>query len=247
MTKKLSEIEIDEISLVDVPAIRKKFVIIKNGKSSEVKTMDELIKIFKEVNGLKEISKEQEATFKALSEEDIKKYSGALTVLSKYKDELPEDLNKELSVLAKFGVREVKKTVKEPDEDLEKAGKKLSKDTLDIIGHAVKELGGLTDVLSSLSNLLPAEDTKKMATEKAEKEKVENKINEAVTKAAEDTKEELAKKDKSIKDLTEKVEKLEVEKNGKKSLEEETEEEEVTKSKHIKKDGTFEWTFMNQE
>ena len=141
-----------------------------------------------------------------------------------------------------------KKTVKEPDEDLEKAGKKLSKDTLDIIGHAVKELGGLTDVLSSLSNLLPAEDTKKMATEKAEKEKVENKINEAVTKAAEDTKEELAKKDKSIKDLTEKVEKLEVEKNGKKSLEEETEEEEeVEKSKHIQKDGKFVWTFMNQE
>ena len=245
MTKKLSEIEIDEISLVDLPAIRKKFVIIKNEKSRQVIKMDELIKIFKAVNGLEELSKEQEAALKALSEDEVKKYSGALEVLSKYKDELPKDLNKELSVLAKFGVREIK-VVKETEEDLEKAGKKLSKDTLDIIGHAVKQLSGFTDAIDSLSKLLPSEDTEKMATEKAEKEKVENKINEAVTKAAEETKEELTKKDKSIKDLEEKVSKLEVEKGGKKSLEEETEEEEVQKNKHIKKDGSFEWTFMNQ-
>ena len=229
---------------MDLPAIRKPFIIVKSEKSKEVNKVDKLIEIFKDLNGLEEISEKQMEVFKALSEEDIKKYSGALEILKKYKDELPEDLNKELSILAKFGVREVEKT---EDKNVEKAGKKLSKDTLNVIEHAVKQLDGLADVISSLSNLLPTEDTKKMAAEKAEKEKAENQVNEAVKKTQDEAKEEMEKKDKAIKDLEEKVGKLEVEKGDKQSLEEESSDGSSKENKHIQKDGSFEWTFMNQE
>lgn len=205
--------------------------------------MDELIKIFKDINGLEEISKEQKEAFEALSEEDIKKYSVALEVLKKYKDELPEDLNKELSVLAKFGVRETKKVVKETDEEVEKTGKKLSKDTLNTIQSAVKQLGGLTD---TLSNLLPKEDTKKMAAEKKKAEEVDEKIKKGINEAKEEMDKESAKKDETIEELKKKVSTLEETKSGKKSLEEENTDNE-DESKHIKKDGTFEWTFMNKE
>ena len=265
--RNLKDIEIDEISLqglVDVPAIRKKFVIVKskdngeqfdknqdgfhNENEKEVKTMlDKLVKIFKEINGLEEISEGQMEVLKALSEEDMKKYSEALEVLKKYKDELPEDLNKELSELAKFGVREVEKTEgeKKDEEDVEKAGKKLSKDTLKVIEGAVKKLADLTEIVNSLSNLLPKEDTEKMAAEKAEKEKLENKIDKAVKESKEETDKELTKKDEVIEELKKRVGTLEETKNGKKSLEEESSDDDDT-NKHIKKDGEFEWTFYKQ-
>ena len=259
-TRQLSDIDIEEISLVDLPAIRKKFVIVKNqdGKSFdknqddfhnknkfEVNKMEKLIEIFKEINGLEEVSDEQMEVLKALSEEDIKKYSAALEVIKKYKGELPEDLNKELSSLAKFGVRSVAKPEKK-EEDVEKAGKKLSKDTLDIIATAVKQLGGLSETVSALSNLLPTEDKQKMAEEKKKAEEVSTKIEEAVKKAKEETSKALTEKDAVIEELKKRVGTLEETKNGKKSLEEETVDE-PGESKHIKKDGTFEWTFLNKQ
>ena len=240
-----------------MPAIRKKFFIVKseNGKQfdknqdgfhnknkDEVKKMEKLIEIFKEINGLEEISDEQMETFKSLPEEDVKKYVESLEVVKKYKDELPEDLNKELSNLAKFGVRKIAKPEEKKEEDVEKLGRKLSKDTLNIIEGAVKQLGSLSE---ALAKLLPVEDTEKMAEEKKKAEEVSTKINEAVKKAKEETDKVLAEKDGVIEELKKRVGTLEETKNGKKSLEEEGSDDDE-KSKHLKKDGTFEWTFMDR-
>ena len=259
--KQLSNLEIDEISLVDVPAIRKKFVIIKSGKKfgknqdnfhkkneKEVtKMLEKLIEIFKKVNGLEEISDEQMEVLKALSEDDMKKYSESLEVIEKYKGELPDDLNKELSELAKFGVREIakKEEDKKEEEDLEKAGKKLSKDTLNVIASAVKELGGIAKTVEDLANLLPKEDTEKMAAEKKAKEDEDSKIAKAIEKVKEELKEEITKKDESIEKLTEKVEELEKTSAGKQSLEEEGSDDD-DEGKDIKKDAKFTWKFVDK-
>ena len=241
--------------VVDLPAIRKKFFIVKsqNGKQfdknqdgfqnknkAEVKKMEELIKVFKEINGLEEVSDEQMEVLKSFSEEDVKKYSDALGIVKKYKDELPEDLNKELSTLAQFGVRKVAKPEeKKEEEDVEKSGKKLSKDTLNIIEGAVKQLGTLSE---ALTKLLPVEDTEKMAEEKKKAEEVSTKIDEAVKKSKEETDKVLAEKDSAIEELKKRIGTLEETKNGKKSLEEESSDDDTD----VKKDGTFRWNFIDR-
>ena len=241
--------------VVDLPAIRKKFFIVKsqdgkqfdknqdsfhNKNKAEVKKMEKLIEIFKDINGLEEVSDEQMEVFKALPEEDVKKYIESLEVVKKYKDELPEDLNKELSNLAQFGVRKMAKPEeKKEEEDVEKSGKKLSKDTLNIIEGAVKQLGTLSE---ALTKLLPVEDTEKMAEEKKKAEEVSTKIDEAVKKSKEETDKVLAEKDSAIEELKKRIGTLEETKNGKKSLEEESSDDDTD----VKKDGTFRWNFIDR-
>ena len=229
--KKLTDIDVEEISLVDVPAIRTKFVIIKR----EVNKMDELIKMLKEATGA-ELSEKQISAVKTLSEEESKELSDSLTVAKGYKEELPEELNNTLLSLVKFAVRE-QPEVKAPEiteaqkaeiiAEFDKSGKKLSKDTLDVIGSAVGKLGGLTEIVESLKNLLPQDEKEK--NQKADDEDKSNKdleksIGEKVDKVLKDAKaimdEKLAEKDDKISDLEKRLKTVEEVKGTKKSLEE---------------------------
>lgn len=267
--RELRDIDVEEISYVDVPANKVKFKIIKRGDSfdknqddsqknleKEVEQqMDELIEIYKAVTNV-ELTEEEKEILKALSPEDLKKVQDALTVLKKYKDELPDDLKKEIATLAKLAVGRYpypypyppkgrypypypypvkKEDDKKEEEDVEKAGKKLSKDTLKTIEK----------VIEILSKLLP-EVGEKEAKEEVAKSKEEEKVTVNLSLDDVGLKEELEKVSKDIKDsfgkalverdkkiegldkklegvdaLSKRLEKVEEVKGAKKSLEEE--------------------------
>jgi hypothetical protein len=253
--KELQDIDVEEISLVDLPAIRTKFVIIKDGKSfgkkqddfqnskkeKEVKKMDELVKILKKITGA-ELSEKQTEALKALSDDERKELSKSLGVIEEYKEELPKELNETLSELTKFAVREqeVPKITKEQKDEIikefDKSGKKLSKDTLDVITSVVKKLGSIVEVVDALTNLLPEGTVKKVKkTEKEEEEedkfeKFEKEYGEKVEKVLGDAKtamdKKLAEKDAEIEKLEKRLKTVEETKGVKKGLEEEEEEEE---------------------
>lgn len=287
--RELKDIDVEEVSFVDVPAVKKKFMIVKRGDSfdknqddsqknkleKELKQqMDELIELYKATVDT-ELTDEEKEILKALSPEDLKKVQDALAVLKKYKDELPDDLKKEIATLAKFAVRypypypypprtrypypypyPVKKDDKE-EEDLEKAGRKISKDTLNAIKKAIGILNGVLSkgdetkqAISILSELLPEGErkTKKVAKSEEEEKMTVNLslddigLKEELEKMGKDIKDSfekaLVERDKKIEELNkglenmgelkERLKKVEEVKGAKKSLEEE-------KGKDVKK------------
>lgn len=226
--RELKDIDVEEISYVDVPAVKKKFMIVKRGESfdksqddpqknklqKELKqVMDELIKIYKAVTDT-ELTDEEKEILKALSPEDLKKVKDAMAVLKKYKDELPDDLKREIATLAKLAVGRypypypypprgrypypypypVKKKDEKKEEDIEKAGKKLSKDTLKTIEK----------VIEILSKLLP-EDEKKAEKKEVAKSEEDEKMTVNLKLDDIGLKEELEKVSKDIKDSFEKA------------------------------------------
>ncbi|GAH53334.1 unnamed protein product, partial [marine sediment metagenome] len=113
--------------------------------------------------------------------------------------------------------------------DFEKAGKKISKDTLVAIKKAIGILKAALargddtkKAIALLSDLLSEEEKKALKKSDAEKEKDE-KIESLIKAAAAETKEELEKdlgeKVKSISDLAERLETLEKAKGTKKQIE----------------------------
>jgi hypothetical protein len=141
MPRKLENIELDEISLVDAAANRKKFFILKRRES-----MDELIKLLKSMMG--EDAKDEELEkAKQLSEEAGKALKGALNILNKYKDDMPDDVVTAIKVLAKYasyGYPEAKQKSDElSKEDIEKIGARLSKATLEQLKTAKEVLAAI--------------------------------------------------------------------------------------------------------
>lgn len=247
--RELRDIDVEEISYVDVPANKVKFKIIKRGGpfdnnqgdsqknklQKEMKqVMDELIKIYKAVTDV-ELTEEEKEVLKALSPEELKKVQDAMAVLKKYKDELPDDLKREIATLAKLAVgrypypypypprsrypypypypvkkEDVKKEDEKEEEDVEKAGKKISKDTLKTIEK----------VIEILSQLLPETEekgAKKGKVAKSEEEEVTVKLDlddiglkEELEKVSKDIKDSfekaLVEKDKKIEGLNKKLE-----------------------------------------
>lgn len=159
MPRELKEIDPDEISLVGVPAIRKKFIIIKRSQE-----MDEYIEILKSFHGEEEITDEVVEALKAgkMPEEATKALKGALNILNKYKDDFPDailDAIKTLSKYASYGYPEKKgeKSEKEPDPvefleklDLQKAGASLSKATIEKLNSIKTAIKSITDEIDKL-------------------------------------------------------------------------------------------------
>ena len=218
----------------------------KNNNKREVKKMDELTKLFKEVTG-KELSEKQIETLKTIPEEKLKELNESLDVVKGYKSELPEELNKSISYLTGLTVQEqpeakvaeiTEEQKAEIIEEFTKTGKKFSKETLDVIKGVIK----------ALIKLLPEEERKGL--EKAEAidkdlEKKEEEINEKIKKAVEEANKvldgKLSEKDKKIEELEKRLKTVEDVKGAKKSLEE----EEPADNKEIKKE--FRWKFIENE
>ena len=258
MPRELVDIDVDEISLVDVPAIRKKFLIIKKDKKGMQKSADEdqddsdikdLIKEGKlEMNGLIEIYKsltndqedfteEQLEFLKKLSDEAINAMKGALNILNKFKGDFSQELKDAVAMLAKYVAKPYPYPypAKKSDEDLEKAGRKISKDTLEAIKKAIGILNsllakgeGTKEAISILSDLLSEEEKKALKKadeekERTDKEKERDEKFDSAIKDATGTIEKLSKgleeKDKSISELTKRLETLEKAKGTKKQIE----------------------------
>jgi septal ring factor EnvC (AmiA/AmiB activator) len=167
---------------------------------------------------------------KKLSPEAINSIKGALNILNKFKGDFSQELKDAVAVLAKFVAKPYPYPypAKKSDEDLEKAGKKISKDTLKAIKKAIGILNGVLskgdetkEAISVLSALLSEEEKK--ALKKADEAKEKDEKIDSVIKEATETKEKLEKdlgeKDKSISELTKRLETLEKAKGIKKQIE----------------------------
>ncbi len=272
MPRELMDIDIDEISLVDIPAIKRKFLIVKKDKKDMQKTSDkdqdnsdienlikegklemkELIEIYKSLtNDQEDFTEEQLELMKKLSPEAINSIKGALNILNKFKGDFSQELKDAVAVLAKFVAKPYPYPypAKKSDEDLEKAGKKISKDTLNAIKKAIKILNDVFSkgdetkkAISILSDLLSEEEKKALKKtdeekERADKEKERDEKFDSAIKEATETIEKLGKdlgeKDESISELNKRLETLEKAKGTKKQIEGQDEEDgdgEVKKS-----------------
>lgn len=236
--RKIKDIEADEISLVDKSANRLKFFITKRRKI----VMDELIKILKTMFGKDAISDDQISKVQGLPEEKATLLKTALEKIGSYEDvDFPEDLEGALNDIVKLAAFEYPVPVPaEFDiEDIEKAGKTLSKATLAQLRKVAEIVKGLIGDKEDankgadgekLSDATLAKLEKLAAFEKAEAE--------ALKKTEEDEKKKTTDE---LADLKKRLEKVEKKKPVKKGLEGQTGEGDDEDEDTKKADDTFEW------
>jgi len=179
-------------------------------------------------------------------------------VLTKFKGDMSKELQDAIAVLAKFTAKypyPYPYPAKKNDEDLEKAGRKISKDTLEAIKKAINILSDALSkgdetkkAISILSDLLSEEEKKALKKADEDKEKDE-KIDSAI-KEAKETKEKLEKvlgeKDEKIVDLIKRLETLEKAKGTKKQIEGQDEDDEGVK-KSDKPWPSFDFELIEEE
>jgi len=230
MPRKLKDIDVAEISLVDNAANQLKFFILKRRQQ-----MDEFIELLKSFMG------EDDEEFK-LSEEDIAKagkldakaikaIQGALNILNKYKDVYPADVLKAIKTLTKYASYGYSYPAAKSEDiieeltDVEKAGRKLSKATIEQLRKALEILGSLIkekeDDVTKGEKLSPEIIAKLEKLAEYEKKEKERKEKEKLEKEKE--REEL------IKQLKERIEKLEKSKGIKKSIDAQDDDEDKDK------------------
>jgi hypothetical protein len=166
--RKLKDIKLREVSFVETPATRKPFLFFKSAsgehetdeEQEEVEIMDKELKELLEAF-LDEKIEDDDDIEKAekLTEKVVNAIKEALKILNEYKDALPDDAKKAVDTLVKYATTKYPypkpyKKSKEEESDLEKAGKKLSKATMEKL-LAMRKL---------IDELLP-DDIKKMAEE----------------------------------------------------------------------------------
>lgn len=187
-------------------------------KSLEVnKGMKELKEQLKDYLGEDFSEEEFEKAVKKLDEKVVSALKGALNILNKYKGDFPEELKKAVGVLAKhagYGYPAKK--------DLEKAGAKLSKSTLEKIQSAVKALKALNDLLPEESQLkIEKEAVTKDEGLKAEFEKIHKALEKLEKSEGDKGKDKDKDKDKDedpLKAIQKRIEILEKAKGIKKSI-----------------------------
>jgi hypothetical protein len=100
VTRRLRDIEIEEISLVSKAATRKKFYIVKS--QGGVNTMEQLEKLLNELNPegneIEVLRKAKDKLPKEMLDELTKAYKPIL----KYKDDFPDDLLEAIKILGKY-------------------------------------------------------------------------------------------------------------------------------------------------
>jgi len=174
--RKLFDIEVDEVSLVENPANFKRFLIVKNDGTNIEKdnTMDkELLELLKAFIGNEEDEELEEVLKAAVPKQVVASLKSALKVMNTYKDTLPDDLVKSMTVIAKYAAagygypQPTKKSEEEIADALEKAGKKVSKDTIKEMVAALKTIHGGLDMLNKI---LPEESRVTKAEEELSKE-----------------------------------------------------------------------------
>lgn len=213
MPRKLKDIEIEEITLCDEPAIRKKFYIRKRREQ-----MEELLKVLKKLLGEETIDEKTVEKMKGLPEDKTEDIRKALEEIEGYQENFPPKLDEAFLSLAKAATYDYPTGGAELDfEDIEKAGAALSKATIEQlrkIGDIIKKLIGekAEKFKDKDGKDLPEDIVKKLERadelEKAEKERIEKEKQE---------KEEAEKQEKE--DMKKRLEKLEKNKGIKKSIE----------------------------
>ena len=144
--KKIKDLDIDEISLVDRAANRRKFAITKKERTE---MFEKLIEILKNWLTPEEITEEFQTGIKALPEDVQKAHLATLTVLEEYNDEdvMPAEFKKALAAMVKATVTPIpeKKGGDEFTLDvfIEKAGAVFSQATKTQIEKVIASLQAL--------------------------------------------------------------------------------------------------------
>jgi len=145
MARKIIDIDVEEVSIVDAAANKSRFAIIKRREM-----MEEFVKLVKSLVGDELTEEELEKVSKQeLPADQLKAVSSALSTLSKYKADFPADILGAIKTLAKYTAApaapaEAKRKGEEvAKEDMEKIGARLSKATL-------SELQKISDMLKGI-------------------------------------------------------------------------------------------------
>jgi len=98
--RRLQNIDVNEISLVDSAATGKKFMIIKSAEvTNTMRELEELLNEFNpEGNEIEILRKAKDKLPKEMLDELTKTYK----VLVKYKDDFPDDLTEAIKILGKY-------------------------------------------------------------------------------------------------------------------------------------------------
>lgn len=224
MPRKLFDIEIDEITLCKSPSTRKKFFIKKMEKKPMKEFIEELKKFMAEDDGDIEnaLTKEQIAKAERIGEKEAKALKEALESVSQYDGDIPDDIEGAILTL----VEKASYDYPVVEEELGKAGAKLSKTTQAQIKMALDHIKDGPKAIDILKTLLGQEVKKKKEDggenlspetvarlerleefEKNEKERIEK-----------EEKEKTDKEKKEKEDLLERIEALEKTKGVKKSI-----------------------------
>lgn len=144
MARKLKDIDVDEISLVDAGAVRKKFFIKKR------RSLMDLIEILKDFLGEDtELTEDELKKAKNLSDKAAKAISSALNMLNKYKDDMPSDVLTAIKTLGKYASYGYPAQKAEEVDilgemtNVEKAGARLSKATIEQLKKIAEIINGL--------------------------------------------------------------------------------------------------------
>lgn len=148
MARKLRNIKIEEVSFVDVPANKKRFLFFKEDERRKPAGDESFARKTYEVNTMKLIDIFKSYMSTEITEEEIEKDTAlkdALTVLEKWDADLPEEVKAAFKTIQKRAEGDMEKCILA---EVEKAGAKLSKETIKAIKDAAK----------MLINLLPEAD-----------------------------------------------------------------------------------------
>jgi hypothetical protein len=221
MPRKLKDIDVDEVSLVDAAANLTKFFIKKRRKPMD---FTELLKGY--VPDDEELTEENIAKAKGLSKEILTEITGALNTLNKYKDDMPSDVINAIKTLAKRSTYGYPPTEqKEVDfveelETVEKAGARLSKATIEQLKKIAAIIQGMIGErekgIKKDNDNIPDEIVSELEElRRFKKEKVEADA-ELEKKAQEDAEK---KRDEKITELENEIKELKKKKGLRKSIE----------------------------
>ena len=241
-SRKLKDITIEEISVVESGANRKKFFIKKE------KTMEKFLELLKGLFGEEGLAEEDIAKAKELPDESVEAITGALNVIGNYSDAFPSDFKEaQLTLLKHASCGRVVEKSELTDEDftkylienIEKVGASLSK----VTRADIERIRSICDkMLESKEKKTKKDDEEeKLSTETLDKldklERMEKEETERVKKEAGEKSEENTKQ--LIKDTMEEI--LEpilplLKEKGKTKKLKGQEEEEVEKEGEVKDD-----------
>lgn len=268
LLRRLEDIDPNEVSIVGLPATRKKFLFFKQDMQELLDTSEDMqgdsdIEKRRELNKMnlnEELQKllnnyfDEEVSFdpeefefeKAkLSDKALNALKGALNLINKYKADFPDDLKKAVGVLAKYSSYGYGYPAKKSDdnEDINKSGKTLSKDTVGKVKNVVKVFNELQSVIKALNELLPEEDQKKLkksdATDGKDADEEFKGALDEVTDIAKKLEKKLEEKDQTIEKLGKRLETVEKEKGIKKGIDSQDGDDGDDSSKSKKKWSSF--------
>lgn len=199
--RKLQNIKIEEVSLVDAAANRKRFHIVKRS----ITAMDKIIELLKKHLGDDAVTEEMIAKVKTLKVEAAEAISKAIEAIAKYREDMPDELAEAFNSITKAAVAP---DVQEAELTVEKIGARFSKATkADLL--KVKEIidGLLKDLEAAAGKTEPDPDeAKKRAALPADIQARLRKLDEMEAADAARIKKEAADRDKATQDRIAKLE-----------------------------------------